>query len=128
MTSYPVEETVTFQKNSPKMSSFVATVYFVLRNTVHASGYDYGCFKIHKLMLQIHKGQLDLSWDAPHASSEGGKVLKRDKYHSFRREMYVIKRNVSKNTEAICQRRRLTDGREEGKMFYHVRQGVLFEI
>lgn len=41
-------------------------------------------------MLQIHKGQLDLSWDAPHASSEGEKVLKGDKYHSFRREMYVI--------------------------------------
>lgn len=79
-------------------------------------------------MFPIHKGLLNLSWDAPRASSKREKILKRDKYHSFRREMYVIKRNVSKNTEAICQQRRLTDGREEGKMFYHVRQGVLFEI
>lgn len=84
---------------------------------------------MHKLLLQIHKGRLDLSLDARRASSEGKKVLKRDKYHSsIRREMYVIKRNVSKNTEAICQQSRLTDGREEVKMFYHVRQGVLFEI
>lgn len=67
----------------------------------------------------------------PCASSKAGVggVLKRDKYHSsIRGEMYLIKRNVSKNTEAICQRSRLTDGREEVKMFYHVRQGVLFEI
>lgn len=57
------------------------------------------------------------------------KVLKRDKYRfSVRRQMYVIKRNVSKNTKAVCQQSRLTDGREEVKMFYHVQQGVLFEI
>lgn len=82
-------------------------------------------------MIQIHKGWLNLSLDAHRASSEGKKrkVLKRDKYHSsIRCKMYVIKRNVSKNTEAICQRSQLTDGREKVKMFYHVRQGVLFEI
>lgn len=29
--------------------------------------------------------------------------------------MYVIKRNVSKNTKAACQQSQLTDGREEVK-------------
>lgn len=69
------------------------------------------------------------SLDAHCESSGGEKVLKRDKYRfSIRRQMYVIKRNVSQNSKAVCQQSQLTDGREEVKMFYHVRQGVLFEI
>lgn len=46
----------------------------------------------------------------------------------------MIKENVSENTEAICQHGCLTDegGRTDdgGKVetFYHVQQGVLFEI
>lgn len=83
-----------------------------------------------RLIFLIPKDHLDLrAWMLTVNRAGVGGVLKRDKYRfSIRRQMYVIKRNVSQNSKAVCQQSQLTDGREEVKMFYHVRQGVLFEI
>lgn len=77
--SYPVGGIPQFQKNWLKISFVVysslrtTAVVIVLERWTDAPGHDDQCFKMHKLMLQIHKGRLDLSLDARCGSSEGKK-------------------------------------------------------
>lgn len=51
MMSYPVGETVTFQKNWQKLAVlwrqfiFLRNSHCIVLERIDASGYDYGCFK-----------------------------------------------------------------------------------